>query len=654
MAERARQGSFKIPPLVGGINDWVSPHFIADNELLIGRNTDFISNIGSIQKRAGTSLWGTITGAGGNRVTGLHWPFNGSLVYAIASNGRFYSLPLAGGTATQIATGIGTANHSYFVDVIQNTQVLTKNKTNGQDEWVTTSNTVLYFIAGGTPYYYNPTTGLLRSMGFPAPTGTVSGADGGAGNLNGTYYWRVSFLYGDDASESTRGPASGSMSVTNRKVDLTGIPVGASGTGVTARILYRTVAGGNQYFYLTKINDNTTTTYTDNIADAGLGTEEAPSDNGIPPNGAEIMVKVGERIFMAKDNTVYWSAITVDELGSLGLGGDYHHGAHHEIFPTFHRWNYDRKVTALIPFKGNVVVFTEYGFYLLIGRLSNEMDSLEMSGEYGTNAPKSVVEIDGALYFWSMYPRPGFYIFRGARPEPIFDKISSTVLNNIRLTDASRMQAIKWLWFYIVFYPDATNNVNINALVYDTKAKRWIEYRGGLASGNAFYASTVINDSAQPTDFIRLLVGQDIISGAADLRILRLLDPNQNVDYGNANITMTVKTKFFPLNTENVKRMGRIRLYADGNASATITVARYYDYETTASRSTTFTLAPGRSLDTATPVNDGSDMAKKTITCNEDEVGHVVSLEITSSDNQRPIIHELNLHYMDMGIIDPS
>ncbi len=62
----------------------------------------------------------------------------------------------------------------------------------------------------------------------------------------------------------------------NGKVELTAIPLG--GALVTSRKLYRTTAGGSTYLLLATLADNTTTTYTDNIADASLGAA-APSTN---------------------------------------------------------------------------------------------------------------------------------------------------------------------------------------------------------------------------------------------------------------------------------------------------------------------------------------------------------------------------------------
>jgi uncharacterized phiE125 gp8 family phage protein len=100
-----------------------------------------------------------------------------------------------------------------------------------------------------------------------------------AGNVdNGAHRYLATFVTADGQTQA--GTISDVVTVANKsvngKVSLTGIPLG--GALVTSRKLYRTAAGGSTYLLLTTIADNTTTTYTDNIADASMGAE-APSTN---------------------------------------------------------------------------------------------------------------------------------------------------------------------------------------------------------------------------------------------------------------------------------------------------------------------------------------------------------------------------------------
>lgn len=114
----------------------------------------------------------------------------------------------------------------------------------------------------------------------PAPGAvTVALAGAGAGNVdNGLHRYKVTFITVD--GETQGGDISAAVAVSektiNGKVALSGIPLG--GSFVTQRKIYRTTAGGSTYLLLATIADNTTATYTDNIADSSLGAE-APSVN---------------------------------------------------------------------------------------------------------------------------------------------------------------------------------------------------------------------------------------------------------------------------------------------------------------------------------------------------------------------------------------
>ena len=100
-----------------------------------------------------------------------------------------------------------------------------------------------------------------------------------AGNVDdGAHRYLATFVTADGETEA--GVVSDAVTVsdktTNGQVELTAIPLG--GSLVTSRKIYRTAAGGSTYLLLATIADNTTTTYTDNIADSGLGAG-APSTN---------------------------------------------------------------------------------------------------------------------------------------------------------------------------------------------------------------------------------------------------------------------------------------------------------------------------------------------------------------------------------------
>lgn len=112
-------------------------------------------------------------------------------------------------------------------------------------------------------------TSVTVALISPAAPGNVE---------NGAHRYRATFVTADGETEG--GAVSAAVTVVdktvNGKVTVSGIPLG--GSAVTARKLYRTAANGSTYLLLATIADNTTTTYTDNTADASLGAE-APATN---------------------------------------------------------------------------------------------------------------------------------------------------------------------------------------------------------------------------------------------------------------------------------------------------------------------------------------------------------------------------------------
>lgn len=137
------------------------------------------------------------------------------------------------------------------------------------------------YISNGTdiPQEWDGVQTYTNDIGTPiACTAALAGA--GVGNVDdGAHSYKITFV--TSSGESSGGVTSNVVTVvdkaTDGQVSLTSIPLGP--TSVTSRKIYRTIAGdtGNHKLVDT-ISDNTTTTYTDDTADSGLGAD-APTTN---------------------------------------------------------------------------------------------------------------------------------------------------------------------------------------------------------------------------------------------------------------------------------------------------------------------------------------------------------------------------------------
>lgn len=116
----------------------------------------------------------------------------------------------------------------------------------------------------------DPAADLYRHL--PRPSG-FSGAlisPAAAGNIeNGAHMYAVVFYNGvGNGAQSAVITVTVADKTTNGKVVLE-LPIGPTGT--TGRKVYRTEAAGTALKLLATVADNTTTSYTDNIADGSLG-----------------------------------------------------------------------------------------------------------------------------------------------------------------------------------------------------------------------------------------------------------------------------------------------------------------------------------------------------------------------------------------------
>jgi hypothetical protein len=118
-----------------------------------------------------------------------------------------------------------------------------------------------------------------------APPGAAAVATAAGTTLGvGAYRYQVTFV---NAGGETTGGVEFTITTTtsNTNVNLTSIPTGPTGT--TQRKIYRTAVGGaaGTEKLVTTIADNTTTTFTDNVADASLGV-------AIPTSNTAVAVQV--------------------------------------------------------------------------------------------------------------------------------------------------------------------------------------------------------------------------------------------------------------------------------------------------------------------------------------------------------------------------
>lgn len=160
-------------------------------------------------------------------------------------------------------------------------------------------------MIGSYADYYIPATGSL------ALAANTSGS-----MALGAYNYRVTFvLDGVESALSTDTTGGITLTGVQDQVDLSGIPTYTGPKTCSARKIYRTKVGGeNEHFLVTTIADNTTTTFSDTLADGSLGA--APTS----PSGS-IMLGYGATAYKAGQMVVGSSDAPISEV-YIGGGVD--------------------------------------------------------------------------------------------------------------------------------------------------------------------------------------------------------------------------------------------------------------------------------------------------------------------------------------------
>lgn len=311
-------------------------------QLIVADNIEYSE--GLMRKEGGSTPYNSSALSGTpNILTGYDWNPDSSTQRAIVYTDAGKLLKDADdgfATETSLKTGLNTSAFGMFVE--------------GGLEAVTNNRKLFFFNGVDHPQVLSgdgATTTDLGSGGVTAPTApTVALAGAGAGNLDTSVVYTYKVTYVNANGETEAGTVSADITPTggDGQVALTAIPT-SSHSSVTSRKIYRTEGGGSTYKLLTTLSDNTTTTYTDNIADGSLGAT-APSSNtaGLHPsdwtgtNQPNLGVQHEGRMWAAYNHRMYYSTADDHEDMSSSM----------PVFP-----GEGEKIICALSFKGFLIVW---------------------------------------------------------------------------------------------------------------------------------------------------------------------------------------------------------------------------------------------------------------------------------------------------------
>ncbi len=244
---------------------------------------------------------------------------------------------------------------------------------------------------------------VVYNWGITPPTTAPSAAAGTAGNLSGTYMWKVTFARqeGTYLIESNSSPASSPLTLSNQRAVLT-IPTSPD-PQVNRRRIYRTGGTRSDWKLVGELLDNTTTSFTDNVPDSDLTLQESLRDyKDRPPVGSLIAVH-RERVFVveaARPTKLWFSTYGEPEyFPPTPPADDPFSGSWVEIGQLD-----GQPITALAPVGTALAIFKSQSIYLFLGDLLNEI-AVRRVTSYGAPHARAVVSA-GEVFFhdgWHLY-----------------------------------------------------------------------------------------------------------------------------------------------------------------------------------------------------------------------------------------------------------
>lgn len=226
-------------------------------------------------------------------------------------------------------------------------------------------------------------TGEEYSLGITKPSVTPSVTVNGAGPLTGTFTYVYTYYNTKDGTESNPCMPSNEVVANSNAI---AIPLVASTNNQVDTIrIYRT--GGNQLHYtLVAETVNSTTTFTDNVADASLdGTLLLALDYSVPPTGLQYLVEFAGTFFGAVANKLYFT----EPLGNPNY------------WPETNYIRLPLDITGIAVTANGIVVFTEYTSYIITGTDSTTFVLLLLATDQGCTSHYSIARYRSGILFTS-------------------------------------------------------------------------------------------------------------------------------------------------------------------------------------------------------------------------------------------------------------
>lgn len=355
-----------------------------------------------------------------------------------------------------------------------------------------------------------------------------------------------------------------SVVVTGEKVTLASIPT-SSDPQVNQRKIYRTTFNGSTFWLLATLNDNTSTTFDDNIPDGSLGV--ALNDWAEPAPVGKYSRYWDDRLWILADNMAYYSDIEDPEVFQIS-----------ENFIPVKDGNQGDSGMGLKPYKEDLYIFKRRSTYRVSPRLDGTYSRYCISRDLGMATP-AILEAVGLLMFVSFR---GVEAFNGEfQAAPIFSLDIDDTFQTIdpayfQLVTCVHSRKTSEVWFS---FPDRSGGNSAVTAVYN-----YVE--------NAFYFYQFHKTPSKVVEARNSTGGLDVILASRDGL---LFTANSGTQDNATNIDASVRTRWFRMPIYENFRHAEIEFEAP--TGQTLTAKAYLNFEATELRTISLAGATPTSTD---------------------------------------------------------
>jgi hypothetical protein len=472
-----------------------------------------------------------------------------------------------------------------------------------------------------------PDASLTGSV-FPASGALLSSAN--AGNLDNSftdglpYQYYATFVNGTSGVESNPSPISSALSIAGESAQISDIPI-SSDAQVTQRNLYRQGGTSDVPRFLATINDNATTTYTDNAVDTALALTELSFTHDPPLAAIGYFYSHKNRIIGAGDAAnpyrLYLSSYGLPEYWPTVQNDLDIDGGWIDVEPTFG--------DAIVGFcsTGSLLVIAKAdSIHVLMGDSFSDF-VVRKAADYGCIARRSLARCQNQVIF--LGPDGMVYALADDEPTPVALALEKTLktLTRAELAEACATYSDQR---YILIIPRASGTDPI-AIAYDFRVKAWTDLSDAQLGATDAYASLGQETNAEV--LLATKAGYLDSAGGAFNGVVSALGP---ADLGSGSIGIDWETPAFEFGRPTFTKRGK-SLKLEGELS----------FSGAAPTATVTASTPGRPVVARTYPLAATSAGGKMLLANLDPalIGRQLSVEITGE------VTTFELNTLDMAFV---